>query len=211
LKSNASDLVRIALCVYEDACAWCPVDVSALRDQMTIRSRVEREGASFLTLTLPAFARDLERSLADGFIDPTAFRSFRKSGAIPAFLQGMLGRLFNRETGRLHEETTDASIYVDAVRQVCLFFKKVELPCTRERENAAVENFVTVEQQLKDFSIAEEHLEEFERASVCLWPSILGDLCPDSLVPRHGPGATPSVFLETRSTSGNVGTSVLSP
>jgi hypothetical protein len=168
----------------------CTADASDLRDWKTIQARTEQEGMSFLTITLPSFAKSFERSLASGFVDPADFPGFRKSGAIPAFLQGMLGRLFSRESGRIFDHVPDHSILVDAVRQVCLLFKKVEMRCTPERENAAISNFLEVERANHAFILDPAARDSFLGVAKCLWPSVLGDLSPDMLVPRHGPGAT---------------------
>jgi len=190
MKSNVSDL-ELAQAVYLDACAKCSALNSDLRDLQTMRSRVKREGISFLTITLPAFCKDFERSLDAGFIDPAYFQGFRKYGAIPAFLQGMLGLLFDRETGRFHEEVPlEAAVIVDSIRQVCLLHKKVQLSCTPEREAAAVENFVTIEQSNNAFQLPQEQAEKFAAVANVLWANLLGDIRLDELVPRHGPGAT---------------------
>jgi hypothetical protein len=189
LKSNVSNHLEVLHCIYIDACNKCPAEVSDLRDLLTIRSRVEKEGLSFLTITLPTFAKDFERSLDIGFIDSTCFRMFRKYGAIPVFLRGMLSQVFDQETGRIKDEAY-SSIYVEAVRQICLAFKKVELPCTPERENKAIENFIFVEQVNKDFKLLPELYDLFRNVSDCLWTNMLGDLRLDMLAPRHGPGAT---------------------
>nr|QDH87975.1 MAG: hypothetical protein H4Rhizo434516_000002 [Leviviridae sp.] len=193
MKSNVSDHLELVQSVYIDACAKCPADVSDLRDLKTIKSRVEKEGISFLTITLPAFAKDFERSLDNGFIDSTCFRNFRKYGAIPSFLRGMLSQLFDHETGRIQDDQF-SSIYVEAVRQICLLFKKVELPCSPEREEAAIENFISVEQANRDFVLLPELRSYFNAVSDCLWDGMLGDLRLDMLVPRHGPGATTTYF-----------------
>lgn len=189
MKSNASVYLEVLQVVYGDACSKCPADVFDLRDLKTIRSRVEHRGLSELTITLPDFCKDLERSLAEGRISPTFFRSFKKNGAMPAFLQGMLGKLFDRKTGEILDEK-DSPAYVEAIRQICLVFKKVELPCSPERRSAAVENFIAVEQINEVFDPDADMLSEFASVSDVLWADMLGDIQPDMLVPRHGPGAT---------------------
>jgi hypothetical protein len=187
---DLSVYLELAQLVYADACAKCTADVSDLRDLMTMRSRAEHEGVSFLTLTLPTFARDLEKSLASGYVAPTDFACFRKSGAIPAFMQGMLGQLFDQGTGRIRDETNDTPVVIEAVRQVCNLFKKTEIPCSPERESAAVENFVAIERSFDDFTLHEADAAEFSAVSALLWDGMLADLQPDVLLPRHGPGAT---------------------
>lgn len=177
----------------------CIAEVSDLRDLETIRSRVKSEGISFLTITLPQFAQDFERSISNGVIDSKAFRNFRKAQAIPAFLQGMLSQLFDRETGRIYDKTNPIyngvgskvrSIYVEAVREICLAFKKIEIPCTPERTSAALDSFVNLEQDFENFQLQSDEIADFQAVSRVLWTPIIGSFELDDVVPKHGPGAT---------------------
>lgn len=198
MKSNVSDLLKLMEHVYIDASIKCTADVSDLRDLETIKSRTENEGISFLTITLPQFCSDFERSLQSGVIDSKAFRSFRKTRAIPAFLQGMLSHIFSRETGRIFDENnpytgaaeSDIPTIVEAVRQICLLFKKVEIECTSERTMLALNAFIEIERSFDDLQLRNEDLLEFEKVSRVLWPPIVSSIELDSLVPKHGPGAT---------------------
>ena len=197
MKSNesirSSDYLELERSIYLDACSMCIADVSDLRDLETIRSRVENEGLSFLTITLPQFSKDFERSLELGEIDSSCFRSFRKHGAIPAFLRGMLSRIFNHETGSINDDQEIQKEFpqvISAVRQICLAFKKLEVPCTPEREYAALQNFIETERSFNEFTLPEDDLQAFSLVSSVLWDNMLGDLRLDMLVPRHGPGAT---------------------
>src|ERR1051326_445382 len=70
--------LEMAETVYRDACAQCIPDVADSRDLQTIRSRVKDQGLSFLTITLPNFCKDFERSLEVGYIDSTCFRAFQE-------------------------------------------------------------------------------------------------------------------------------------
>lgn len=195
MKSHVRDCLKLAYSIYKDACAHCVTEIS-MRDLLTIRSRVKQEGISFLTITLPSFCRDFERCLDLGYVDPKLFRCFRKSGSIPVFLQGMIGRLFDKETGRINDyvEITDSpdcsARLVASVRQICLAFKKIELPCTPEREYKALENFVAIEHSFEMFTLPREEFERFTLVSSVLWSPIVRTLQLDDLVLRHGPGAT---------------------
>jgi hypothetical protein len=198
LKSNVSDLLKLVEAVYIDATTKCTADVSDLRDLETIRSRVKDEGISFLTITLPQFCSDFERSLQNGFIASKDFRSFRKSLAIPAFMQGMLKHIFNRETGRIYDKNnpyngvaeSDIPTIVEAIRQICLVLKKVEIDCTPERTAAALDAFVSIEQSFDDFQLPASEFEIFSRTCRVLWDPIISRFDFNNLVPRHGPGAT---------------------
>jgi hypothetical protein len=198
LKSNerisSSDYLGLALSIYQDAVAMCVADVSDLRDVQTLKSRVKNEGLSFLTITLPQFAADLERSLELGQIDPTFFRAFKKNGSIPAFLQGMTGLIFNRETGRIYDDQNNPHsafpILIDSIRQICLAFKKLGLSCTPERESRALESYIAIEQSFDEFSLPKADIEVFTSVSAVLWDNIMANIRLDMLVPKHGPGAT---------------------
>jgi len=194
--SNVSDFLKVADAIYKDAAAKCTADVSDFRDLKTIRSRVKHQGLSFLTITLPQFCKDFERSLADGCIDSTFFRTFRKNGSIPAFLQGMTSLIFDRETGRIiNEQNTkyspsDRSTVIESVRQICLAFKKVEIACTPEREKAALGSFIEVERAFEKFSLSDEEYDEFCRTSRVLWDNSMATISLTNCIPKHGPGAT---------------------
>jgi len=198
MKSNVSDQLKLAEAIYIDATAKCIADVSDLRDLETIRSRVKKEGLSFLTITLPQFCRDFERSLANGNIDPTLFQSFRKSGSIPAFLQGMIGLIFDRETGRIYDDLQptngvvfrDFSPIIESVRQICLTFKKLEIDCTPKRVSAALENFTAIEHSLQDYLLPESDYAKFLSVSDLLWGNMVSAIALSHCSPKHGPGAT---------------------
>lgn len=198
LKSNEgaipSNYLKLVTCIYRDACARCPTDVSDLRDLQTIRSRVENEGLSFLTITLPRFCQIFEKSLVDGIFDPAAFCIFKKAGRLPAFLRGFVGRVFNVETGRIYAQTStsdsDLHHYIDSIRQICLAFKKVELDCTPERERSAIADFVEIEHSFSDFSPTSEDIAKFLAVSRVLWDTLVFRLRDSELIPHHGPGGT---------------------
>ena len=112
--------------VYMDACAKCDS-----RDLETIRSRVKHQGVSFITITLPNFYKDFERSVEVGYIDSTCFRAFRKHGSLPSFLKSMTTLIFDREIGRIFDNkdnpfASDVPNIIDTIRQICLAFQKLE-------------------------------------------------------------------------------------
>jgi hypothetical protein len=111
-------------------------DTSCDRDIETMLDRVEHEGDSFLTITLPTFASDFELGLELGGIEgPTLFRSFKKRGRLPVFLRGFVDLVFDRSTGMIREQPDVNAIR--AIRQLCLIFKKIERETTDARKAAA--------------------------------------------------------------------------
>lgn len=156
------------------------------RDVITITSRVKDEGLSFLTITLPAFARDFERSLEEGRIDSTAFRSFRKVGLIPAFLRGITSRVFDDHGILLANPDPKA---IGHVRQLTLMFKKLKAECAPKRNAAALRAFVQVERDMANLRVPQEKLDRFTKVSMYLW-SAFEVLNFDELSPKFGPGVT---------------------
>lgn len=86
---------------------------STARDRETIARRVENEGLEFLTLTLPAFCSDFERSLDRGRVIPTDFSGWKRRGNLPVFLGGFLDLIFDRDSGALLENVHAIEVLTD--------------------------------------------------------------------------------------------------
>jgi hypothetical protein len=143
-------LMRLLECVLTDVSIWC--GTSTTRDFNTVSRRVKHEGMSFLTICLPSYCSDFERSLADGVVDPTRFMGFHRRGALPVLFQGLLSRVFDASTGVLLEDPDVLAI--TAVRQVCLMFKKVLLPCSTEREKRSYASYLDTDKSVADFELS---------------------------------------------------------
>jgi hypothetical protein len=179
------------------------LSVHVARDIETVTSRVEREGFSFLAITLPAFAGDFESSLESGEIDPTHFRAFRKDGRAPAFLQGFLGRVFDTKSGTLLSTPDVQCIW--AIRQLTLFYKKTEIECSEPRINAAIRRYVECDAEVSasEVRILNSSLfSELQRVFSSLFWRPLRSLdkavSEYRLSPTHGPGATADRLLGNR-------------
>nr|QDH88078.1 MAG: RNA-dependent RNA polymerase [Leviviridae sp.] len=164
---------------------------SVLRDVETLRERVEHEGDSFITISLPSFCRDFERSLDERRVSPGSFASFKKKkgSKIPAFLQGFLSHVFGSDGALLPKPRVDC---IRSVRQVCLFGKKIERTCSKERVVDATLSFKQCDAEVADEAPTDELWMTAKKvASVILraLPLSQGPFM-DTLIPRHGPGAT---------------------
>jgi hypothetical protein len=185
-------LLTLVLCVLSDAEAWCCT--SATHDRKTIMSRFKNEGTSFLTITLPAYAKGFERSLDVGQVDPSLFPSFGKHKGLPRFLGGFLDLVFDRNTGRLLADPSHEAIFY--IRQITLMCKKILLPCTKERERNAFDEYVKCEYEVRSWgeNVPERLIRRFGRISHLLWDRDLSvidrKVYEGHHVPRHGPGTT---------------------
>jgi len=187
-------VLRLFEALLADASRLCCTPL--VRDLTLIRSRIEKEGDSFFTITLPSFAKDFERCLELGRIEPSLFRPFRKvsakkGGVIPAFLQGILSQLFDRE-GTLRKNHSVEP--VEAIRQICLVFNKVTRECTDARKAKALQAYVSCENDLRSFRFhAWPYRNRFLSVANIAFGGLLNHvqrkLYDGKLVPKHGPGA----------------------
>jgi len=180
--------------MLDDISMRCCTDT--VRDISYVSRRLEHEGLSFLTISLSSFAKDLEKALDQGYIAPDMFKGFHQPNrhvAFPAFLSGLLVQVF-QPTGELLDEPSIECIR--CVRQFCLMWKKIHLPCTKERIDATFSRFVECDAEVatSPSDYVPNRLADFERCSEILWTRVLyradetvrsGDLSP-----RHGRGAT---------------------
>ena len=164
--------------------------------------RVEHEGDSFLTITLPVFCNDFERSLEIQRVDPSLFVGFKKRRGLPAFLQGFLDQVFHIDTGMLREQPSHAAIR--AIRQLTLIFKKIERETTEARRNAAEVAYLNCEADLEavEEALSDEQRHDFARSFAWLYSDVLNDLTKAlehlEVKPKHGPGSTQDKLLGNR-------------
>jgi len=71
-------LTLLLQCLLSEEGRWCRI--STERDSETITSRVKDEGESFLTITLPNFAKELEKALDEEMVTPRSFPLWKRTG-----------------------------------------------------------------------------------------------------------------------------------
>lgn len=159
------------------------------RDVLTLRSRVEHEGDSFITITLPRYCQDFERCLDMKRVGPGLFRSFKIGhSGIPRFLGGFLSKVFGKDGFLLPKPSISC---IRSIRQICLFGKRVLRPCSLRREQKAVEVFKQVDCDVDDSfpgQLGRWYDAVAKVLNLCL--QIDMDDFTSSLSPSHGPGAT---------------------
>jgi len=188
-------LIPLMQCILNDLGMRC--GTSTTHDCKTAMRRIEREGLSFLTITLASFGADFQKSLDLGYVADDLFAGFQRGGGLPRFLGGFLRQVFDASSGRLLDNPSVEAIW--AVRQFTLMWSKIEADCTPRRVTAALRKYVECEQEVRqsDKSLLEtkpDRLEQFARVGRLLWADFFA--CVDSriyhesVIPKHGPGAT---------------------
>ena len=167
---------------------------NATMDKNTVQVRSKAEGMSFLTISLPSFGKDFQKSLDQGIVGHNSFLGFKRRGGLPLFLGGFLDLVFDRDNGVLLDQPDIEAIL--AVRQLTLMFSKILLPCTPARERNAMSSYIQCEKEVKevDRRFSDSDFSEFRRLSTLLFGNLFSelDLAVQNLelVPKHGPGAT---------------------
>jgi hypothetical protein len=163
-------------------------------DMRYVQGRVEHEGVSFLTITLPAFGKDFEKSLDQGRVSRNQFQGYTWTACLPRFLSGFMGRVFDSNTGVLLDDPCiDA---VRSIRQLTLMFGKILIPCSDARVEAAIRGYIEWEQDVRrsDQRLTSDDYRTFRRVSETLFRTLFLNI--DQMVfdrefrPKHGPGAT---------------------
>ncbi|DAD52106.1 TPA_asm: RNA-directed RNA polymerase [ssRNA phage Esthiorhiza.2_2] len=167
---------------------------SAIRDIKTVSDRIEHEGLSFLTITLPDFGKAIQNWLDLGQVGIHTSFQLERGGRLPRFLGGFFCRVFDRSSGLLLDEPCVASIR--ALRQLTLAFGKIELECSPARKSKAIRNYIECELEVREFdrALTDRDLREFTSMSNLLFRSMFTALDRDvqyhRIVPKHGPGST---------------------
>ncbi len=170
------------------------VGASTVRDCKTITDRTKHEGISFLTITLPQFSKDFERSLAREEVRRDVFQAFTWHAGLPRFLGGFLDKVFDRGTGRLLDVVDPEAVF--AVRQITSLHSKVLIECTPLRKQKALDGYIETESQVKiaESLLSGEDADEFVYYSNLLWRDVFlnmeRSIYRGTLIPKHGPGKT---------------------
>lgn len=192
-------LIAFSHQLLQDMEEWC--GVSAPGDHKTVTCRVEHEGLSFLTITLPAFGKDFERSLDQKRVSDDLFLGFKRRGGIPLFLGVFLRLVFDECTGVMLDAPSVTA--VRAIRQFTLAFGKINITCSKERTDAAFAQYIKCEQEVR-ISDREADTDSLSRISLRVFANVFtvidhlvyeGITHEGNLRPKHGPGSTAEKLL----------------
>lgn len=162
------------------------LDLSVERDVKQIRHRYEHEGFSFLALTLPKLSDALLKGIESGhFSCPTDFCSH---GRLPRLLGGFFKCVFDSDGVLLQDANPDC---IEAIRSICDFWKKPEVPCSQARQEAAEMKFIAIEEELSKLTPTIMRKDTYlDQVAGILWTQVFPEVDPLDLVCKHGPGNT---------------------
>jgi len=170
--------------LYLDIAGHNLVSMSESRlDLRKIRSRVDSEGISFLTITLPRMGKAIDTALS--MSTRLTISGFQKipGTVIPKLFGNLLRRVFTDDG----LERVDADpVVLRALRQLVYFLYKLEIPYNESKTTRVIEDFVRVDAELSELCMPQDDV-LFTARRFCA--DVFGMFDPRDISPRHGPGA----------------------
>jgi hypothetical protein len=193
--STTLTLLQSLLLDLEEQCST----VGSSRDFETVKSRVECEGISFLTITLPGFVDNLFNCIEKDQVDSTDFLGFRKTGCLPSFLKGFTSLIFDQKSGRSLDDSQQKTLAIMSVRQIGYLYKKIKMPCTGPRVAKAIKGYQQTDNALKRHLFDKADFQLFDRVSRTIISSVFPvSIDEEDLIPHHGPGSTMEKLIGNR-------------
>ncbi len=137
--------IKLFTTVLHEAGQYCGVNTA--RDEISVARRLSKEGESFLTISLPAYEKDLLRALDAGRITSDLFSGFQKSGGFPVLFSGFLRKIFDKK-GVIRDTSAELVQALRSIRQVLLFLSKIELVSSDARVEKAFDSYVNTDSEL---------------------------------------------------------------
>jgi hypothetical protein len=176
-------VVELWFACLEEAGELC--DVRTHRDAAYAAARIGTEGLSFLTITLPAFEKDLLTAIQSEQVTSNLWTGFRSRGGLPAFLSGFLQSLFD-STGKMRQDAP--SSVLRAVRQVLLLASKIELETTEHRRKAAAQSYLDTDAGIESTGPKDEFLRAVRTHLDGFLSDVESRLYREEWFPRHSSG-----------------------
>jgi len=171
--------------LFHDVAQCYPEEHEVERDIAVMLRRIQNEGISFLTKTLPKFGKAIDTALSNtGYLSIEGFKTAPGS-TIPKFLGWLLGRIFTTE-GYVRESPDITAL--KHARQLVYFLYKLKLPYDTKTEQSVIESFVATEDELHKLEFPPSVDLIIKRART-LVTRVLGRVDVRDIIPRHGPGA----------------------
>lgn len=155
------------------------------RDTAYVLRRLEREGISFVTKTLPSFGKHLDRCLANGKYTP--FPSFRKdrNGALPLILRGLTCEVFSNDGTLLDTPDCDA---IRLLRQFAFMYYKVDGEYPPALVESCIRKFVEVDNSLTSCDSLTPDKYGYIYQTQLIIEQLFKDFNPLDIIPDVGPG-----------------------
>jgi len=177
--------VSLTVQLYHDIAQCYPEVHESRHDLRTLQNRVDSEGISFITKTLPKLGKRIDHSLSsDVALQVPGFRT-KPGSVIPLFLGWLLERVFMNNGYVRSDPDINA---LKHLRQFLYFAYKLSLPYDHETEQSVIESFISTEAELSNWEFPPSDDPVISKARLFL-SRVFDGFNVREIIPRHGPGA----------------------
>jgi len=166
MKRISVNIYLTYISLFKDLIMWGQVDpYDCERDLTRIRNLCETRGERTIFIDFPSCAKVFDKALSCGFLDTKklAILGSDPYNGLPAFMNSTFRRLFNSD-GILFRVDPDVKA-VQAIRQVLLLYKKVEIPCSEEKIRNEIRSFFSIDRGLRPKSLHWDDLDFIKSGS----------------------------------------------
>lgn len=159
--------------------------------------RIKSEGWHFVSTILPSLEKTLLSGLSSGKLAQNDNFFSPKGQVYPRFLQSLWAQVFEKD-GTLKGVGVASPIAVQQIRQILGFAYKATVPCGPDKEEAAVQQFISTENELANF-VQSDSIDWDDDPILDFGSRVIEGMFADyeevrsTLKFRHGPGVTANI------------------
>lgn len=171
--------------LYHDITQCYPKSRESRLDLMKIKSRLDCEGISFLTKTLPKLGKAIDLALHSP--DPLSVPGFVKipGTVIPKLFGWLLQRIFTAD-GYVRSDVDITAL--KHVRQILYFSYKLDIPYDKKTEQSVLSSFISTQIAASKWKPSSEFDSVLKEARKFITRLFSGFHHLD-IIPKHGPGS----------------------
>ncbi len=162
MKSLVTNAQAVLHALFKDVRGAYPSESTLDLDRKSLLTLIKNRGLSSLMIDLPHLDDLLTRGLECGRLEPSGAlsRCVSKTVRVPRLFSGLWLRIFDAR-GILKSDPDVNSILM--LRQLCCFFKKIEIQCSKNRVSNTVKEYYDVEDSLRQPTLlwADEEFDAF--------------------------------------------------
>lgn len=145
MKSHESSLLHISEGILRDIGRAYPEYRGVVLDHKRLTHLCKNRGLGLFTLDLPEYDSLLLKGLESGLLPSKGYRKVSKEVKVPRLLSGLWLRIFTKDLCLRSDVDVNAIFFL---RQLFCIGKKTQVPCSNQRNSAAIKEYIYVESAL---------------------------------------------------------------
>lgn len=184
IAENDEEYITILLdAILSDAChlltSYGNADYAL--DMRTIKNRIQTEGISFATITLPRFFNCVLNAVESGVLSFEGFK-INPTSRLPVFLGELVRRVVC--------DKEDCTIALKVLYALCVSFKKLKGPYKSSVLSNELDKFIDVDESLSAVNFNSKEIRSVSRRARQIITTLFKGIDPGRFRPKPGSGAT---------------------